>query len=195
MLSWPSFQVLARSQSVPLVEQLVKSTHQPLSVYVSQTPGHYTSFLITRRPDTRLQGTAFMPQSLPKSFKLANHREPWNLGNPSGLAIFNLPLTAQACWHLSLGILHVWPWVAAFSCLELLSSKEFYRPSIWVSLCCVPPSKEHYETYGLYKYRKRKRKRVKVLLLGMCSYWVHPFHRESNPNSLRHLWKPLYIIN
>ena len=41
MLPGPSFDVLARDQSVSHLEQLSKSTVQPFPLFESRSPGHY----------------------------------------------------------------------------------------------------------------------------------------------------------
>lgn len=74
MLSWLSFEALARGPLVSLLEQLIKFTLPTTSLTGSHTLGHCTLALTAPQPDIRQPGTVPMPQSLLKSFKLAHPR-------------------------------------------------------------------------------------------------------------------------
>ena len=72
MLSWPSFEALARGWSFLLLEQSINPTPWTTSNISSHTLGPYTPALVAPGPGTRQPGTAPMPQGLLTLLTLAN---------------------------------------------------------------------------------------------------------------------------
>lgn len=85
-MSWPSFEVLARSQPVPLI----KSIPQPLAWMGFHSLGHYAPELIDLGPAIRQLGTALIKQNLHIYSKKPIHKEAKKLSHPTPLTMHTL---------------------------------------------------------------------------------------------------------
>lgn len=96
ILSWPSFEALARGWSVSLLEQIIKFPLQLVALLGFTPQGHHAPALIKPGPGTRQLGTASMPQSPPQIIQIHQPTgSSRNQDNPFLLAIWMMPPTAS----------------------------------------------------------------------------------------------------
>lgn len=121
ILSWPSFEALARGWSVSLLEQIIKFPLQLVALSSFTPQGHHAPALIKPGPGTRQLGTVSMPQSPPQIIQIHQPTgSPRNQDNPFLLAIWMMPPTASPL---------------PCSWAQPLCAPAWWIPPIWSSAC------------------------------------------------------------
>lgn len=172
VLSSPSFEALARGQSRPLPEQLIK-------VYTNHLPywSSHSGPLTTRPncPRAKYQTQPPCP-SAPEIIQMSQSTGMLqNLANPTSLVIGEHPSTAAVCCY---------PFVFPCGTSPAAFSFEFCISPIQGSVCCVSPSEESLSlTKQLAQWGGWHDHNCWLVnsFLGVCSWFTNGF--QSNPRA------------